>query len=651
VVISIYPLSHRMPAVQIPAQGTFPHRFGPYVLLQPLGKGGMGQVSLAITGARGMETLCVVKRILPRLRAEPELVGRFRDEAELSRRLSHPNLVQTQAVGQIDGEPFIAQEFVEGHDLSEVCRRCSIDQLSLPVEIVVHIVREIARGLAYAHDFEGLQLVHRDINPVNVRLTYTGDVKLLDFGLATSRAKTFFTEPGTNWGKRAFMAPEQLASGPIDRRADLYVLGILLWESLTERQLWTTIKDGQEVAPEGNHAAAIERMLNADIAPPSAFNGQISPALDRVVLKALARSPAERFQSAGELRAALGPFLPSTGDVDVELGRLLTGLFDVEKERAERRAVVAAGQALMEDAASPEADHLHPHGAKDAPAASVSADPPSRLLIEAPDLVVAPFNADHDFHPDLPEPGFPAPTPTAVMRRRGRRLLVATAAATLVAGVVVIMLAGRNRGRHDRRSRAAASGSASALAARTPGPAPTPAAAAAPAATTTARVEVAPPRAVTPKEPPAEGGVGAGAGVAARPVGRREPPAAAPVRVARRSAVKKGTAGPAAPLQPRIDSTQLISDASNAFRDRRFDEALRLARLAAIAGAGAPAHVVLGNTYLAMSRLAEAEREYSKALLLAPDDASTKERLAITREMRKRESSPQPEGAPTATTP
>jgi serine/threonine protein kinase len=582
----MYPTSASMPDVRNPPSGAYPRRFGPYVLLQPLGRGGMGQVSLAVTGVRGMETLCVVKRILPHLRSSREYVRRFGDEAELSRRLSHPNLVKTQAVGQIDGEPFIAQEFVEGHDLSEVSRRCSMDNVTLPIEIVVHILRELARGLDYAHDFEGLQLVHRDINPVNVRLTYTGDVKLLDFGLATSKAKTFFTEPGTNWGKRAFMAPEQLTDAPIDRRADVYVLGILLWETLTDQPMWTTITDGKVSPPMGDNAAAIERMLKANVTAPAAFNAEIPPELDRVVLKALARSPGERFQTAGELRTALAPFLPSNRDADVELAKLLARLFDVEKERQERKAAVAAAESLVRD---------EPLVPDDALRTSES--------IHRTDASGA-VSTGH----------------TYVRRRLDPRLLVGAAVGVLLAMGAGIALWPLNRWDEHRErlgSGQASLGQPRALSRSAPRlPAHSD-----PLAATRTPVQVSDGLAGSPD-------VDATAPSTAPPV---------PVRRARRP--------PSLPpdmAAPHVDSAKLTSDAVDAFRGHRFDEAVRLGQQAVRSGGGAPAHVVLGNVYLATRKLDEAEREYSDALTLSPHDAVTAERLAVVRQLRQRQLSGKP---------
>jgi serine/threonine protein kinase len=328
--------------------GDFPERFGPYVLLRSLGRGGMGTVALAIFGSAGAEKLCVVKRLLPEHRGRADFVRRFRDEAELVRRLSHGNLVETYAVGEIEGEPFIAQAFVEGHDLSEVVLRAEEKGESFSVPLAVYIVRELARGLAFAHDFENLNLVHRDINPPNVRLTYGGEVKLLDFGLATSLLKRQMTEPGSQWGKVAYMAPEQMQDGAIDRRADIYVLGVLLWELVTGDR---THGHADEMPVPEDFGAALARLALRELPPASRRNPQVPTALDTVIAKAAAPSRDDRFVNAGELRAALMPFLPTDFDAEAALANLLGRLFKREREKAERDHLVEESRHLLSMAA------------------------------------------------------------------------------------------------------------------------------------------------------------------------------------------------------------------------------------------------------------------------------------------------------------
>jgi serine/threonine protein kinase len=323
----------------------FPDRFGPYVLLHPLARGGMGHVTLAMFGQPGAEQICVIKRLLPQHRGKAEFLTRFRDEAELARRLSHGNLVETYSVGEVDREPYIAQAFVEGHDLLEVLLKAEEMDEPIPVPLAVFIVRELARGLAFAHDFENLNLVHRDVSPTNVRLTYSGEVKLLDFGLATSVLKMHMTEPGNNWGKIAYMAPEQMSDGAIDRRTDLYSLGVLFWELLTGDR---TRGLGDARGTRDDFATAVMTIATRELPSASSRNPAVPPALDALVIKAAAPSPEKRFQTAGELRTSLAPFLPAGFDADAALSALLSRLFTREREKELRDQLVQKGRVLLQ---------------------------------------------------------------------------------------------------------------------------------------------------------------------------------------------------------------------------------------------------------------------------------------------------------------
>jgi tRNA A-37 threonylcarbamoyl transferase component Bud32 len=201
----------------------FPRRFGPYVLVKPLARGGMGALYLALRGQAGMDKLCVVKTALPHL-ADRSYLQRFRDEAKVVVRLSHGNLVTVFDAGEVKSELFLAMDFIEGKDLRAVWNRCAQKGTAFPIPVAVHLIKELARGLAYAHSFEGLSLVHRDVSPPNVLLSYSGEVKLTDFGLATSTLKLEKTAPGVIYGKVSYMSPEQ-APGRAAGRAHRHLLG------------------------------------------------------------------------------------------------------------------------------------------------------------------------------------------------------------------------------------------------------------------------------------------------------------------------------------------------------------------------------------------------------------------------------------------
>jgi serine/threonine protein kinase len=313
----------------------FPRKFGKYHLLAPLAQGGMGALYLAVAGDHGLEKLCVIKTVLPHL-ADSEYVSRFRDEAKVVVKLSHGNLVPVFDAGQVGGEIFLAMDFVEGKDLRAVWNRCAKKGVAFPVDVAVYLVKELCRGLAYAHSFGGLHLVHRDVSPPNVLVSFAGEVKLTDFGLASSTLKLEKTAPGVIYGKVSYMSPEQARGEGLDGRTDLYAAGIILWELLTGRQLY----------PPGEQQPQdlIARAKDPRPDPPSKRAPRVPPRLDDIVLKALAPDPRQRYQTGEEMRAALAGWLaqeaPATEAARVE--KFITGLFaeDLSRERAERERLV-----------------------------------------------------------------------------------------------------------------------------------------------------------------------------------------------------------------------------------------------------------------------------------------------------------------------
>src|SRR3954468_6999312 len=211
---------------------TYPLKFGKYVLLKPLARGGMGAIFLAAAGEPGFQKLCVVKKVIAE-KSDRAKANRFLDEAKVVLRLSHAALVNTFDAGEVDGEFYIAMELVEGKDLREVWNRCVRTRQRIPLDVALYVVREVARALAYVHSYGDLKLVHRDVAPPNILLAYVGDVKLTDFGLARSVLKQEHTAPGVVFGRAAYLAPEQARGEVADARTDVYTLGIVLWELLT----------------------------------------------------------------------------------------------------------------------------------------------------------------------------------------------------------------------------------------------------------------------------------------------------------------------------------------------------------------------------------------------------------------------------------
>jgi serine/threonine protein kinase len=333
----------------------FPRRFSSYVLLKPLARGGMGELYLALSGAPGMEKLCVIKKVLPHLVA-PDNVQRFRDEAMVAVRLSHSNLVTVFDAGHSDDQIYLAMDFIEGKDLLATWNRCAQRGVPFPIEVAAYIVKELARGLGYAHAFGGLNLVHRDVSPANVLLSYAGEVKLTDFGLATSTLKLQHTAPGIIFGKLSYLAPEQARREPLDGRTDIYVCGILLWELLTGQQLFPVKPATYTAGPQKSDstADALERVRNPRAIPPSQVTDRVPVELDRIVMRALEPMPADRYQTGEELRADLGAFLARTApETDADrLARFLRLLFekDTDNERREREEMVRGASHFLSGA-------------------------------------------------------------------------------------------------------------------------------------------------------------------------------------------------------------------------------------------------------------------------------------------------------------
>jgi serine/threonine protein kinase len=306
----------------------YPRKFGKYHLLGPLAQGGMGALYLAVTGDRGLERLLVIKTILPHL-ADAEYIARFRDEAKVVIKLSHGNLIPVFDAGQVGGELFLAMDFVEGRDLRAVWNRCAKKQVAFPVDVAVYLVKELCRGLAYAHSFPDLELVHRDVSPPNILVSYTGEVKLTDFGLASSTLKVEKTLPG-------IMSPEQARGERLDGRSDMYAAGIVLWELLTGRQLFPPGKD--------QPADLVTRAKNPEVMRPSKRAPRVPVELDEICVRALGSERDARYASCDEMRQGLQSWLAQNAPT-MDGGRIssfLHELFneDVARERAEREAMM-----------------------------------------------------------------------------------------------------------------------------------------------------------------------------------------------------------------------------------------------------------------------------------------------------------------------
>lgn len=279
--------------------------YGRYILLSKLAVGGMAEVFLACPRADGApEQRIVIKRILPQLAADPHFVTMFLNEARIAARLSHPNIVQLFDLGKEGQSYFLAMEFVHGENLGALIGRLNARGQRLPIPLALRIAREVCRGLDYAHartDEQGrpLQLIHRDVSPQNIMVSFEGAVKILDFGIARAANLTSTTRTGEIKGKYAYIAPEQARGSEIDQRCDIFSLGLVLYELLT----------GHNPLQRGNELITLRAALECDIEPPSHF-AALPTALEAIVLKALARDPARRHASASEFERAIERFLP-----------------------------------------------------------------------------------------------------------------------------------------------------------------------------------------------------------------------------------------------------------------------------------------------------------------------------------------------------
>lgn len=306
--------------------------FGKFQLIAQLGKGGMGEVFLALlNGIQGVKKLVVIKRLIDSITEDRAMRELFLEEGRLAARLNHSNVVQTIEVGEEAGALYLSMEYLEGQPLNQVMRKLGEDRID--ATLAARIVSDVLCGLHYAHelrDYDGrpLNIVHRDMSPHNIFITYEGEVKIVDFGIAKAASHISKTEVGVFKGKVAYMAPEQVTTDSTDRRADIFVVGIVLWELLTGTRLF---------------AGAVQKTFYSLIQKPaprvSSIVLDIDPELDAIVAKALDRDPNARFATAKEMRDAIDAYIASTGRLvrAEDLGDLLGRLFQKRRDRVRRQ--------------------------------------------------------------------------------------------------------------------------------------------------------------------------------------------------------------------------------------------------------------------------------------------------------------------------
>ncbi len=355
-----------------------PRTFGRYQLFDRVGAGGMAEIYLArakteLGGAR----LVVVKQILPNLSDNEKFADMLISEAKLAARLNHANVVQVFDLGRHEGVLFIAMEYIEGFDLNELLRRCARSSIPLPVDFALLIVMEALRGLSYAHrlsDESGgpLGIVHRDVSPSNVLISFEGEVKLCDFGIARANDMADLLSEDVIKGKASYMSPEQARGEALDARADLFALGIILWELLSGRKLYKVLDGGQQLLDVARRAEV----------PPIAPRGLPNEdKLHAIVSKALARDRDDRFGSAQAMLRETEDYVAQARLVasPIRFGEWLRDNFGeniIESRRSRERAAKAMEHGPVAI--------LNPYGTPPPPLAQPQAASADRLVKPSP---------------------------------------------------------------------------------------------------------------------------------------------------------------------------------------------------------------------------------------------------------------------------
>ena len=330
-------------------------KFGNYLLLHRLARGGMAEVYLARpASAHANGRIVVIKRILPGGGDDPDFLEMFRKETHICMGLNHPYIIQLHDSGKVDGQPFIAMEYVQGKNLREVLRRFAKAEKSVPLPVAMSVIAQAASGLHYAHTFrnsvtgEAMHIIHRDVSPQNILLSYNGNVKIIDFGIAKMAAAQSVTVAGPIKGKASYLSPEQARGETLDPRSDVFALGTVLWELLTGRKLFdskggTDLEVLEEVLEYGRGRRPL--ML------PSHENPEIPRQLYQIVALALRAKRDDRYSSAEEMQRDLQDLLatrePGFGYHDIsELLRPIFAERIIEEQGSLRRLNQAAQKEL-----------------------------------------------------------------------------------------------------------------------------------------------------------------------------------------------------------------------------------------------------------------------------------------------------------------
>jgi eukaryotic-like serine/threonine-protein kinase len=272
-----------------------------YQILARLAVGGMAEIFLARgTSSAGVDRYCVLKRILRERASDLHFVRMFLDEARLAAQLNHPNVAQVYDIGRLADSYFFTMEFVHGETVRTLIQRSRSLRKELPLGAILTVMAGAAAGLHHAHDRLGLEgrplgIVHRDVSPSNLMVSFEGGVKVVDFGVAKAADRISETRAGTVKGKIAYLSPEQCRGGNVDRRTDLYALGIVFWEMLTLERLYRRASDFENM----------NAIVNEETPSPSTRRPSLPPEIDALVMRLLAKDPDDRFQTADEVIEAI----------------------------------------------------------------------------------------------------------------------------------------------------------------------------------------------------------------------------------------------------------------------------------------------------------------------------------------------------------
>jgi serine/threonine protein kinase len=368
--------------------------YGKYELLQRINVGGMAEVFKArLAGSDQPDRFYAIKRILPSIAEDSDFINMFIDEAKLSLKLQHPNIAFTHEHGEANGTYYIAMEYIAGKDLRTVFERLRKQGKSVPPELAAYVVSRVAAGLDYAHtkkdeDGHSLDIVHRDISPQNVLLSFDGDVKIIDFGIAKAANKIQRTQVGILKGKFGYMSPEQVAGKEIDSRSDLFSLGVVLYEMLAGERLFVGANDH----------SVLDKVRSAEIPALSVVKKDLQPALERIVSQALTKEPSIRYQRGREFETDLRNYLAAQERPfnQSDLAAFMKSLFASDFEQETKRTMPAE----------------LPEEPVDWPRATTSHSVPRiRSALLKPKKLT--FEGDGDGDPDQPEKTAPVPVSSA----------------------------------------------------------------------------------------------------------------------------------------------------------------------------------------------------------------------------------------------